>query len=104
MRTRVHLRHTGDSKFRFGVSRGFYSTRHYNIYFGRLFIAIRDTVGDLPTYKPPFIMLDMGRNMLKNRRLWDAMTGYERDLYMNHNPEHLRLEYFLKMIRGTDGG
>lgn len=101
-KVRISLRHTGDPKLRFGVSRGQYSNLHWNLLFGRFFLAIRDKRSDPPTYKPKFMDLEFGRTQLKNRRLWDGMTEDEQDLYANYNPEHLRLEYFLKKIRNTN--
>lgn len=94
---RVSLRHTGSPKFQFGVSRGYYSDLHYNLFFGRFFLVIREK---RPNEVPrQLIELDMGRAMLKNRRLWASMTDYEIDLYTNFNPNRYRLDYFLKMIR-----
>jgi hypothetical protein len=107
---RISLRHTGVPGFRFGVSReygepgvrfGIARSYHQNIFFGRFFLAIRDKRSDPPTYKPKFMDLEFGREQLKYRRLWDAMTENERYLYVNYNPEHFRLEHFLKMIRPT---
>lgn len=97
MAIRISLRHTGDPELRFGVSRGYFNKYHRNIYFGRLFLAIREKVpGEVPRQ---LIELDMGRTILKNRRLWATMTEDEKDMYAYN--KHFRLEYFLKMIRST---
>lgn len=97
-KVRIHLRHTGDSKFRFGVSRGRGRKCHRNIDFGRFFIAIRDTADDLPAYNPPFFDLSMGRTMLKNQRLREGMTEDEKNVYAEQY-RHYRLDAFLKMYR-----
>lgn len=94
---RISLRHTGVPELRFGVSRGYFNKLHCNIFFGRFFLAIREK---LPNEVPrQFIELDMGRAQLKYRRLWASMSEDEKYLYLNHNPEHLRLEYFFKTIK-----
>lgn len=100
MSFRIHLRHTGDLKLRFGISHGYFSAKHHNLFFGRFFLAIREKrPNDVPRR---FFDLGMGRAQLKNTRLWSTMTKTERYLYINYNPNHFRLEYFLKLIRGTE--
>jgi len=93
---RVHLRHTGDPKFRFGVSRGYFSKYHYNLYFGRLFLAIREK---RPNEVPrKLIDLDMGRAQLKFQRLWDTMNDDEKNLYWAQHPP-VYLKPFLELLR-----
>ena len=104
-KVRISLRHTGDSGLRFGVSRGYSSNLHYNLFFGRLFLAMREK---RPNEVPrKFVDLEFGRGQLEYKRIWNTMTDEEKSAYHEQrNPDNwaanggpLFLTPFLEMYR-----
>jgi hypothetical protein len=64
---RIHLRHTGDDKLRFGTGRMAFGHPGLNIYLGYWFIAIRTKVEG--GYKAPLIDLSFGKSQQRTRRM-----------------------------------
>jgi hypothetical protein len=106
---RFHLRHSGDTKLRFGVSR--FSRRWndkenwgINFALGRWYLVVRDRNLDPSHYKPNrFFDLGMGRAMLHTKRLYDSMTEEEHRAYDDVRScgplQGISLEYFLEQFR-----
>jgi hypothetical protein len=115
---RVHLRHSGDTKLRFGITRlrpysirtrdGIETIDHwgYNIHFGRWALDFRDRNLDRHHKSNRFFDLGFGRAMLKNQRLRNSMSEEEHIAYDYIRSEGkyqgIRLEYFLKLYRSGD--
>ncbi|QED11595.1 hypothetical protein PP914_gp105 [Arthrobacter phage Qui] len=105
-RIRVHLRHTGSSKFQFGVTSlakvWDYDDRHwgYNFVFGRWRLVVRDRNLDPDHYNPKrFFDFGFGRGQLKFERLFMTMTDAQKSSYWEarhpdnwykHTPMHLQ--------------